>query len=296
MDKELTIIGATGHLSTRMTRHLIAHGMQIKIVARNPGKARELFGEGPTIVHGDVQDASSLRSALQGSQSVYIHLNTESVGQSGSFYTEREGVYNIVEAAEAVAVTHLIQIAGIESLRPDFFSSGIIATEKIRRAGMEAVRKSHIPHTFMMCSAFLDSLPRYVNDNTFAFFGDATNCIHFTNTTQLADHLFHVAGSPDSFGQSVPVQGREGLDFVTAAQRFFGVYDSQTQVQLLPIEAIDSFGLPAEEAAFLKHVAEVTAGMNERFVAADVYERFGAPTLGLEDFAAELRAERSSVE
>ena len=120
---------------------------------------------------------------------------------------------------------------------------------------MEAVTKSRIPHTFMLCSIFLDSLPRYVNDNTLAVFGDAQNHIHFTNTSQLAEHLFQVAQNPASFGNSLAVQGREGLSFAEGARRFFNAFDASVSIQQLPIEAIDDFGLPAEEAAFLKHVS-----------------------------------------
>lgn len=293
MTKELTIIGATGHLSTRMVRQLKAHDIRLKIIARNPDRARTLLGGDLLVVPGDVEDPASLREALQGSQAVYVHLNTESMDPSLSFYTEREGVQNIVEAAELSGVTHLIQIAGIESLRPDFFRSGIIATEQIRRVGMEAIRKSRIPHTFMTCSFFLDSLPRYVSEGTFAIFGAAANQIHFTNTDQLAEHLFHVAGNPEAFGKSLPVQGIEGLDFPSAAQRFFSTYDPEIQVERLPMNAIDSFGLPAEDAAFLKHVWEVTSGFHEEFIASDVHSEFGAPTLTVEEFAAKLRAELS---
>ena len=59
------------------------------------------------------------------------------------------------------------------------------------------------------------------------------------------------------------------------------------------VEAIDGFGLPPGEAAFLKHVWTVMSGLNEAFVAGDVHERFGAPSLSIEQFAAELRAEVS---
>ena len=294
MNKELTIIGATGHLSTRMVRLLAERGARLKIVARNPAKARSLFGDAMKIVPGDVEDPASLRAALRGSEAVYIHLNTESVDPNKAFYTEREGVQNIVEAAEANGVTHLIQIAGLEAQRPDFFTSGIIVTDQIRRVGMQALRDSRIPHTFMMCSFFLDSLPRFLNDNTLAIFGDTNNRIFFTNTDQLAEHLFHVAGNPDAFGRSIPVQGREGLDFATAARRFFSVYDPGVSIARLPMRAIDDFGLPAEVAAFLLHVWEVTEGLQEEFIAADVYTDFGAPPRTIEEFAATLRREAAA--
>ena len=198
-----------------------------------------------------------------------------------------------MQPPEAVGVKQLIQIAGIESLRPDFFTNGMLATEQIRRVGMDAVKRSRIPHTFMACSVFLDSLPRYVNDNTLAVFGDAKNHIHFTNTSQLAEHLSHVAQNPASFDKSLAVQGRQGVHFAEGARRFFGAFDASVSIQQLPVQAIDGFGLPEEEAAFLKHVSDVMSGLKEEFIAGEVHESFGAPSLSIEEFASEFRAEAS---
>ena len=295
MTQELTIIGGTGHLSTRMVRILIAKGMKLKLVARNPDKARDLFGDAVTVVPGDVADPGSLTKALEGSQAVYIHLNTEALDPDQEFYTEREGVLNIVKAAEESGVSHLIQIAGMESFRPEFFAAGVIETERIRSIGMAAVASSSIPHTFVCCSFFLDSLPRFINEGMMAIFGDAdASKIHFTNTDQLAGHLYHITGNPTSFGRRLPVQGQEALSLPEAARRFFETYDSGVSVQPLPLEAIDSFGLPPEVAGFMKHVSEVTAGMREEFVAGDVHGEFGAPVLTIEEFAGKLRQETES--
>ena len=291
MTSDLTIIGATGHLSTRLTRELVARGMRLKVVARDPDRAHTLFGESVEVVHGDVGDSTSLRQALRDSRAVYIHLNTEAVDASITFYPEREGVRNVVAAAEANGVEHLMQIAGMESLRPDFFTAGCLMTEPIRREGMKAVSDSAIPHTFFCCSLFLDSLPRFVADSTFAIFGDATNRIYFTDTDQLATHLFHVAGNERAFGRSLPVQGPRGVDLGTAADEFFRTYDSSVRTEHFPMEAIQAMGLPQGEAEFLEHVATVTAGFQEEFIAADVHKEFGAPTTGIEEFAAKLKAE-----
>lgn len=292
MTKELTIIGATGSLSTRVTRLMLERGVRLKLVARSVEKARGLFGPDVEVVRGDVTDESSLRDALRGSRAVYVHLNTDVVDDAIEFYAEREGVRNIVAAAEANGVEHLIQIAGIESLRPDFFTAGIVATAGIREQGMKAIEDSAIPHTFLSCSLFLDSLPRFVADSTFAVFGSSTNRVHFTSTDQLALHLHHVVGDERAFGRNLPVQGVRGLDLADGATEFFGGFDPTVRVERLPMDVIDTLGLPAAEAAFLKHVAEVSAGLQEQLIAADVHAQFGTPDASIRDFGLKLRAEQ----
>ncbi|GAM65303.1 hypothetical protein JCM19232_4268 [Vibrio ishigakensis] len=100
MTKQLTIIGGTGFLSTSITKQLSSLGVSVRVVARNPEKARQILPSSVEVVRGDVSDTGSLEKALEGTETLYIHLNTETVDMNLPFYTEREGVRNIVEAAK----------------------------------------------------------------------------------------------------------------------------------------------------------------------------------------------------
>ncbi|USD42891.1 NAD(P)H-binding protein [Vibrio sp. SCSIO 43135] len=153
-NKELTIIGATGFLSTTITQQLSSNGVSIRVIARNPENARKTLPSNVEIVKGDVSDPQSLTKALKGTETLYIHLNTETTDLSLPFYTEREGIQNIVEAAKLNNVKHILQIAGLESLHEELFHNGTIETRRIREAGMKFIEDSGIPYTFFYCSFF----------------------------------------------------------------------------------------------------------------------------------------------
>jgi len=294
MTQHITIVGGTGHLSTRVVRRLVESGVHIKLIARDPAKAQRLFGDRVEVVFGDVSDPGSLEHALQGTRNLYIHLNTEVVDPSISFYTEREGVKNLVRAAEAAGVEHILQIAGIEASHPEFFTAGIVQTHDIRLEGMRAIEASAIPHTFLVCSMFSDSLPKLVSDGVCVAFGPQDGSIHFTNTDQLADTLRRAAGNPDAFGASIPVQGEQGLTFARGAAEFFAGYDPSVQVVPMPIEAISAFGLPEAEASFLMHIAEVTAGMKEQRVQSPLAWSTHSEQSSIRTFGEQLRREQES--
>ncbi|NOI57901.1 SDR family oxidoreductase [Vibrio coralliilyticus] len=283
--KKLTIIGATGFLSTTITHQLASNGVAIKAIVRDIEKAHKLLPDDVEFVEGDVSDIQSLTRALAGTNTLYIHLNTEIVDDDISFYTEREGVRNIVEAAKANEVQHIIQIAGLESLHEEFFLNGTIETRAIREAGMKYIEDSGIPFTFFYCSFFADSFIRFVDNNSVYLFGDLPHRIHFTNSYQLAEHIQQAINNPNSLNQRYSVQGFEGMTFLEAAQRFFAVYDPDIRVENLPLEAIDELGLPAVEAKFFKRIWEVCEGLKERFVSTAAYEHLGQPKIGLEQTA-----------
>ena len=290
VSKNLTIIGATGFLSTTITQQLVNSGVTVRVVSRNPEKAKKVLPDGVEIVEGDVSDEKSLFSALKGTSTLYIHLNTETTDMNLSFYTEREGVENIVKAAKANKVKHIMQIAGLESLHEEFFLNGSIETRKIREAGMKFIEDSGIPYTFFYCSFFVDSFIRFVDNNVVYLFGDLPYKIFFTNSYQLAEHIHQAIQNPKALNQKYPVQGCEAMTFLEAAQRFFSIYDPQVSPQKLPLEVVSELGFPPLEAEFLKHVWEVTGGFNERFISEITYEHLGKPQTGIDNFASQRKS------
>jgi len=287
--KTLTIIGATGFLSTTITQQLVNSGVAVRVVARNPEKAKEVLPDGVEIVEGDVSDEQSLIRALQGTSTLYIHLNTETTDMNLSFYTEREGVENIVKAAKANKVKHIMQIAGLESLHEEFFLNGSIETRKIREAGMKFIKDSGIPYTFFYCSFFADSLIRFVDNNVVYLFGELPFKTFFTNSYQLAEHIHQAIQNPKAINQHYPVQGSEAMTFLEAAQRFFSAYDPQVSTQQLPLKVVSELGLSPSETEFLRHVWDVAGGFNERFISEKTYEHLGKPQTGIDHFASQMK-------
>lgn len=170
--KALTVVGATGNLAVPVIHRLVEKGIQIKAVVRDPENAKELLPESVEIIYGDVKDVSSLNDAFQGTEHIYISLNTTSLNPELPFHTEREGVKNIVDAAKHNGVKQIMQIVGIDSLHEEFATKGMIyKTNLIRIPGMETIKKSGIPYTFYHCSFFLDSFPKFIQDKHFAIIG-----------------------------------------------------------------------------------------------------------------------------
>ena len=285
-NKTLTIVGATGKLSVPIIHRLLETGTQIKAVVRNLEKAKKLLPEAVNLVYGDVEDVHSLKKAFQGTDHIYIHLNTTSLNPNLPFYSEREGVKNIVEAAKHNGVQQIMQIGGIESLHRDFAVEGMqLKTSLIRDQGMECIKESGIPYTFLFCSFFLDSFPLYIQDKQFAVIGDLKHPVYFINTTILAQTIYRAIGNVNAYHQSFAVQGKEGIPFPEAAKRFVDVYDPEVTVENYPIAAIKAMGLPPEEEAFMEHIMTFVEQLKEEPVAEETWRILGEPDMNLEAFA-----------
>lgn len=292
MTKKITIIGATGHLGHRVTAKLSEKGAEVTAIVRDPAAAKSALPDVVRLVQGDVSDLAGLTSALQGTETLYITLNTESLDTTLPFHTEREGVFNIVEAANDADVQHIMQIAGVDYAHPEFSTEGMAyGTNAIRKGGIEAIKASGIPYTFFYCSFFLDSLPKLLMDNQLAVIGNHVHPIWFTNSSDLAELVFNAIGNDAAKNKEFAVQGQQAKTYTEAATEFLETYAPEAEVMQLPMEALGEMGLPEEQAAFIEHVLRFVQQLREEKVDSETREVLGLPKHTIASFAKELRDE-----
>lgn len=139
--KPVLITGATGLVGIHTCRELSKNGWQIRALIRDPAKAAMVLGQLPVEFRvGDVRDASSLRSSLNGCGAV-VHLaaiaiekSTEKYGETNTAATER-----LISAARAENVQRIIYMSqnGADSRsRFPFLHSKGVAQDSIKTSGL----------------------------------------------------------------------------------------------------------------------------------------------------------------
>jgi uncharacterized protein YbjT (DUF2867 family) len=74
MSRQILVLGATGMLGRPVTRCLVDGGHRVRVLARNPAKARRLFGDMLEIVEGSALSKEDIRHALDGCDAVHLNL------------------------------------------------------------------------------------------------------------------------------------------------------------------------------------------------------------------------------
>src|SRR5437879_8943287 len=130
------VTGATGTRGGHLVRELLNRGHSIRALTRKPESAgaAALAARGVTIVTGDFEDQGSLERAARGVDTVFA-MSTPF--ESGAKTETREGI-NIVRAASAVGVSHLVysSVAGARATGIPHFDSKFEVEQAIRRSGV----------------------------------------------------------------------------------------------------------------------------------------------------------------
>jgi len=154
------VIGATGQQGGATARHLLERGRPVHALVRDPNAlaAKALQEAGATLVAGDLDDPTSLRTAMEGMHGVFLVL-TMMVGRKIS----PEGV--VAEERRGKAVAGLAQESGIEhlvysSLNGADAHSGIPYYESKARIE-EHIHAAGPPATILRPVSFMDNFATY---------------------------------------------------------------------------------------------------------------------------------------
>ncbi len=149
-NKIVLITGATGRQGGGVIRHLLPKGWSLRALTRNPnsGAAKGLMDQGIEVVQGDLEDPSSLESAVRGVYGIYSVQDFWAVGAK----REVQQGKNLADAAKKSGVEHFVfsSVGGAER------NSGIDHWES-KWEIEKHIRKLGLPATMIRPVAFMEN-------------------------------------------------------------------------------------------------------------------------------------------
>ena len=139
--KPVLVTGASGLVGIHTCRELSKNGWQVRALIRDPAKAAMVLGQLPVEFRvGDVRDASSLRSSLNGCGAV-VHLAAIAIESKNEKYAETNtaATERLISAARAENVQRLIFMSqnGADSKsRYAFLHSKGVAQDSVKTSGL----------------------------------------------------------------------------------------------------------------------------------------------------------------
>jgi uncharacterized protein YbjT (DUF2867 family) len=230
------VTGATGKQGGHLVSELLSRGHSVRALTRKPESpaAAALAERGVAIVSGDFDDRGSLERAARGVDTVFA-MGTPFEG--GEKTETREGI-NIVRAASAAGVTHLVysSVAGADRATgiPHFDSKFEVEKE---------VRRSGIPFTivapvFFMENFLADYMTAGLAQGSISIAVPATRRLQQIAVADIAQFTALVIERRESFlGKRIDVASDE-LTLGAAAAAISEASGRHIEYTALPIDAV----------------------------------------------------------
>jgi NADH dehydrogenase len=209
----IVIAGGTGTLGARLVPRLAGAGLAVRVLTRDPVRARHLAGPGVEVVRGDVRDAVRIGEVLRGAGTVIsaVHGFAGPGGVSPAS-VDRAGNANLIDAAaRAGAAFVLVSVVGASPGHP-------IGLFRAKHAAEEALRASGIGWTIVRATAFMETWATVMSrplraSGKVPVFGRGDNPVNFVSATDVAALTALAAIDPGLRGQVLALGGRDNLTF-----------------------------------------------------------------------------------
>lgn len=283
--KAVTVIGATGKLAVPVVHRWVTQGVAVRAVVRDVDKARALLPSEVTLTQGDLRDVESLRRSLEDTRYLYLNLSTDTLDPSRDFYTEHQGVANVLEASKSVGVEQIVQLSGLgahpanaDLPGPPFFPN------VVRMRGHALVRASGIPFTLLHATWFFDSLRMFVRDGVFTTIGRFPGPFYFTNSYDLADQALSAFGNSVAHDRDFALQGPDAIRLEDAAARFVALVAPGMRVRQVPLAVATAMSWVVPELRMPVALTRYLRRFPDHLLAEETWEVLGRPTFTLESF------------
>ena len=207
----ILITGATGRTGKEAAQQLVAKGVKVRALVRNPAKAAALQAAGVELAPGDAGDAVAVRRALEGVSGIAIILPN---GES-QLALEKQ----LATLAAEAGVAHIVKVSSVESVpgAPNpVHRAHWESEEHIRSLGKAwtMVRPSFYLQNFLSNAATIKAEGKFYYP-----FGDKGAAV-LTDSRDAGFFVAHVLSTPGHANKSYDITSHELLSFHQIAAVF----------------------------------------------------------------------------
>jgi NADH dehydrogenase len=279
--KRILVLGGTGMLGGPVARRLRASGFEVRLLARDPEKARVVHGDSFEIVAGDVSDVSSLERALTSCDGVHISIGGP---------VDRLSAENVTALAPQLGLERITYISGATALEENRWFP--MTAQKLDAE--EAIRQCGVPYTIFCPTWPMEQLPRLARGGEPLLIGDRPKLYHWFAADDLGRMVTSAYQLETAANKRFYVHGPEALSMKEALDRYCRAF--HPQVEAVSVMPVDTARTLAESTGnqMLGFFAELMAYFDQAGEPGDPAEAnalLGAPATTLEAWIGRRKAQ-----
>lgn len=147
----ILVVGATGTLGGMVTRRLLAEGEPVRALVRDGSDYGWLDKAGAELVFGDLREPDTLGAAAGGMTRVLCTATAAGRPDESLEAVDREGVGNLIDAAEAAGVERFVLVSAY-----GFDRLGDVGLARAKAANEARLAEADLTHVILKPCAFME--------------------------------------------------------------------------------------------------------------------------------------------
>lgn len=274
----ILVLGGTGLLGSAVVPRLLLDGFQVRLLAREPARAKAIFDGSVEIVPGDATDVDAVKRAAAGCYGVHISV-------SGA--DDQASAEAVAAAAPHAGVRRITYLSGSTVAQQHRWFP--MVAQKL--AAEQALADCPVPATVLCPTWPMEQLPRFVRGGRATVIGDQATPLHWFAASDLGRMVSEAFRRDEAEGARLYVHGPEGLTIREALERYCQAEHPDVEVDTLPVEAARAAARTSGDAV-LGFMAELMAYFDQAGELGDAKEAdriLGPNTVTLDEWLARRR-------
>lgn len=253
---KVLVTGGTGRIGKHLVAALLEGDDKVRVLAREPEKAKELWGDAVEVVQGDVTDKAAVARAVEGVDVVYhlAALVSYDAARETLFAVNLEGTRNVLEAAKGKRIIHLssTSVYGKKAVSPiterapfsptDLYGESKAAADNLARQAGAIVLRPTVVYGFGFSEGFF-KLFSMVEKKNMVIAGDGRNRLQWSHISDVVAALV-LAKEKGNPGEAYNIVGddvKTQEEFLGLVARQLGAPAPKTKVPLFLLRTVGTF-------------------------------------------------------
>lgn len=230
--RPIAVLGATGMLGRPVAERLAADGARVRVLSRDPTRARAMLGDGFDYAVGEVRAPDTLEHALGGCRGVHINLRGTTL--AGIDEVEAQGVGAVARAAAAAGVERITYLsgAGLEA------GDRSLPYVRAKQAAEAAIQASGAPFTILRATHFMESLDLFVRGKAAELMGPQPNRYHYLAASDYARHVTRAYREPAAANTALTLLGPAPFTMREALQLYVRIARPDLRLRETPLAVV----------------------------------------------------------
>ncbi|MES0350664.1 MAG: NAD(P)H-binding protein [Desulfobacteria bacterium] len=234
-NKPILVLGGTGHYGRHIVRSLLEKDAPVRVLSRNAGNAREILGEVPEIVEGDITLRESIIEALNGVSAVVISVSAFAPKLIRKLrLIERDSVLMVLTEAERADVSRIVYIS-IYDIRQDIARRLDLESAEIKAEIENALALSNFNWTVLGAAPSTEIFFAMIRGDTMMVPGGGPPALPTVSPVDVGEIVAQTVLKYDLHGKRFRMVGPEAISFPEAAERISNITGKTIGFRKIPL-------------------------------------------------------------
>ncbi|MHA1940201.1 MAG: SDR family oxidoreductase [Candidatus Hodarchaeales archaeon] len=263
-DESILVLGGTGHYGQHVVNSLVKLNQPVKVVSRNPEKAKKVLNPESNVIKGDITKSEDLEVAIKDIKAIVISISAFNWRTVRKIHQiEKIAVQNVLQMAELAGIDRIVYVS-VYDIIEEFVERISIPQAVIKQEIEEYLVNSELKWTILGAAPSIDIFFSMIRGTTMMVPGGGPPALPTVSPIDFGEICAQAIIRNDVSGKRFRLTGPYAYSFPEVAEKISdmtGKHIKFRKIPTLPLRVISLFIKPFNP--YLWHLSKFVRLLND---------------------------------